>query len=209
MIAEMLLTTAKALAGVLFFAAVACGTPGSSGPAAAQESFPDMPTYDIFTREELGRDFIRIEYDEPLGRSELGFLILVPKSWQEVPITVSRETAERDDENLVPLALLQAPEDGARIEVAYVRVPQDPALEEWARAYLESAGLEVLRYQTGAFSGRAVFDTLLKAPGDYKVRMTFSRHGDKIYIVSGSAPVPAYEKFMRIFGVAAVSFSLL
>ena len=102
-----------------------------------------------------------------------------------------------------------AVEDGARIEVAYVRVPQDPALEEWARAYLESAGLEVLRYQTGAFSGRAVFDTLLKAPADYKVRMTFSRHGDKIYIVSGSAPVPAYEKFMRIFGVAAVSFSLL
>ncbi|HPW18710.1 MAG TPA: hypothetical protein PLP83_10080 [Candidatus Aminicenantes bacterium] len=87
--------------------------------------------------------------------------------------------------------------------------PRARRSRKWARAYLESAGLEVLRHQTGAFSGRAVFDTLLKAPGDYKVRMTFSRHGDKIYIVSGSAPVPAYEKFMRIFGVAAVSFSLL
>lgn len=209
MFADMLLGMGKTLSFVLLSAAMTCGTPGPPGSAAAQESFPDMPTYDIFTVEELNRDFVRIEYEEPLGRPELGFLLLVPKSWEEVPITFPRETAEHDDENLISLALLQAPEKAVRVEVAYIRIPQTPALEEWALAYLEGNGLEVLRYQTGTFSGRQVFDTLIKAPGDYKVRMTFSRHGDKIYIVSGAAPASVYEKYMRIFGVAVVSFRLL
>lgn len=66
--------------------------------------------------------------------------------------------------------------------------------------------------KTSTFSGRQVFITLLEAPGDYKVRMTFSQHEDKIFIVSGSAPVSVYEKYekyMRIFGLAAVSFHKL
>jgi hypothetical protein len=176
---------------------------------ATQESFPDMPTYNIFTDEELRRDFVRVEYVEPLDRPELGFHLLVPKTWEEVPLTVSREALERDDENMVSLALLRAPEKEAQVEIAHIRLPKDAALEEWARAYLEGNSLEILRFQAGSFSGRHVFDTLLKAEGDYKVRMTFSRHGDKIFVVSGSAPASRYEDYMKVFGLAAVSFRKL
>ena len=197
-------TRKRGLLGMaLLCAAVIAGTQGT---AAAQESFPDMPTYDIFTDEELQRDFLRIEYKEPLERPELGFLLLVPKTWEEVPLTVSRDTLDHDDENMISLALLRSPEKEAQIEIAYIRVPQTTAIAEWAHAYLEGNNLEVLHFQMGIFSGRQVFDTLLKAPGDYKVRMTFSLHANKVFIVSGSALASRYEKYMRVFGLAAVSF---
>jgi hypothetical protein len=195
------------LLGILWLCAAIMA--GTQGTPAAQESFPDMPTYNIFTDEELQRDFMRIEYNAPLDRPELGFLLLVPKTWQEVPLTISRELLDHDDENMISLALLRAPEKEAQIEIAYIRVPPTIALEEWARAYLEGNRLEVLHFQTGAFSGRQVFDTLLKAQDDYQVRMTFSRHEDEIFIVSGSAPASRYEDHMKVFGLAVVSFHKL
>lgn len=178
----------------------------STPRTATQESFPDMPTYNIFTEEELERDFWRLQYDAPLGYPELGFLLIVPKIWEEVPLKVSRDAFEHDDENIISLALVRAPENKVQVEVAYCRVPETIDLEAWVRAYLNGNSLEVLRFQVGTFSGRQVFDTLLTAPGNYKVRMTFSLHGDKIFIVSGSAPASLYEKYMKIFGVAVVSF---
>jgi hypothetical protein len=184
-------------------------TPTTLSTAGTQESFSDMPTYNIFTNEEIRRDFLRMEYDKPLDRTELGFLLLVPKTWEEVPLTVSREQLEHDDENMISLALLRAPEKEVQVEVAYCRVPETIELEQWARAYLEGNHLEVLHFQKGTFSGRQVFDTLLKAQGDYKVRLTFSRHEDKIFIVSGSAPSSRYENYMKVFGLAVVSFHKL
>ena len=152
---------------------------------------------------------MRIEYDKPLDLPELGFLLLVPDAWGEVPLTVTCDELEHDDENMISLALLRAPEKEVQVEVAYCRVPETIALEKWARAYLEGNGLELLRFQTGTFSGRQVFDTLLTAPGDYKVRMTFSRRGDKVFVVSGSAPASRYERYMKVFGLASVSFRRL
>lgn len=181
----------------------------TQGTPAAQESFPEMPTYNIFTDQELQRDFLRLEYKAPLDRPDLGFLLLVPKTWEEVPLTVSPDQLEHDDENMISLALLRAPEKEVQIEIAYIRVPQTVALEEWGRAYLEGNHLEALHFQPGRFSGRQVFDTLLKAEGDYRVRMTFSRHGDKIFVVSGSAPAFRYEDHMKVFGLAVVSFRKL
>jgi len=209
MFAKTRVRKGKILSLLLLCAAIAAGIQGTPKLRSAQEEFPDMPTYDIFTDEELRRDFVRLEYDKPLDRPELGFLLLVPKSWQEVPLTVPRETLERDSENMVSLALLKAPEKETQIEIAYCRVPETIAVEEWAHAYLEGNSLEVLHYQVGTFSGRQVFDTLLNAQEKYKVRMTFSRHGDKVYVVSGSALTSLYEKYMKIFGLAAVSFRKL
>lgn len=195
---------------LLLAAAIVAGTqmvPSMTATAqAAQESFPDMPTYNIFTKKELQRDFVRIKYDQPLDRTDLAFLLLVPAAWTEVPLTVPAEELAHDDQNMISLALLRAPQKEVQVEVAYCRVPPTTGLEEWARAYLEGNGLEVVRFQTGTFSGRRVFDTLLKVQEAYKVRMTFSRHGDKIYIVSGSAPASLYEKYMKVFGLAVVSF---
>lgn len=209
MLIEALKNKRKFLRTAFLCAAVATAIAWNWAIPAPQESFPDMPTYNIFTDEELRRDFLRMEYDKPLDRPELGFLLLIPKTWSEVPLTVSREKLEHDDENMISLALLRAPEKAVQVEIAYCRVPETFALEEWARAYLEGNSLELIRFQTGTFSGRRVFDTLLSAPGGYKVRMTFSRHGDKIFLVSGSSPESSYDRYMKTFGLAAVSFRKL
>lgn len=194
------------LIAALFFAACPAGPSGGAGSAGPQESFADMPTFNIFSDEEIQRDFVRMDFEKPLDRSELGFRLLIPEAWEEVALTVSAEQLARDDENIISLALLKAPDAEVRVEIAYCRVPQTMDLAGWARAYLEGNNLEVLHFQEGTFSKRQVFDTLLKAPEDYRVRMTFSRHGDKIYILSGSAPGALYEEYMKVLGLAAVSF---
>ncbi len=194
---------------LLLAAAILAGTQLIPAMPGTQESFPDMPTYNIFTDEELKQDFVRMEYEKPLDRADLGFLLLVPATWDEVPLTVSAEELAHDDQTMISLALLRAPEKEVQVEIAYCRVPQTIGLEEWARSYLEGNQLELVRFQTGTFSGRQVFDTLLKVQEAYKVRMTFSRHRDKIFIVSGSAPASLYEKYMKVFGLAVVSFHKL
>lgn len=175
-----------------------------------QDAFPDMPTSNIVTNEEIKRDFFNMIYKKPLDRPELGFELLIPKTWEGVRVTVRREEVEHDDLNMITLALLQAPDERVQVEVGYCRVPKDTDLEEWARAYLEINHLELLHFQVGIFTGRRVFDTLVKADveggGEYRVRMTFSLHGDKLFLVSGSAPASLYEQYMKVLGLAAVTF---
>lgn len=174
----------------------------------SKEAWPDMPTYDIFTREELERDFVTLRFAKPLDRPELGFSIMAPTTWDEVPLTISKEEAANDDQGMVSLALLAGKDKRLRIEVAYCRVPRAMELEKWARAYLDGNGLKLVHTQTAEFSGRQVFDTLVGMQG-FLVRMTFSRHGDRIYLVSGSAPEALYRTWARHLGVAAVSFRTL
>ena len=184
--------------------------PTPAAPAQkTEDNFPDMPTLNIFTTEELQRDFFRMQFAKPADRPDLGFLLAIPKTWDEAPMTIPLDKLKHDDESTIPLALLKGPEKDVQIEIAYCRVPETVQLEEWARAYLEGNSLEVIHFQTGDFSGRQVFDALLKAPEDFKFRMTFSRHGDKIYIICGSAPASLYEKYMKIFGLAVLSFRKL
>jgi hypothetical protein len=197
----------RCLALVAIALAASGGVAISQAPQAQKprDSWPEMPTYDIFAPDELKRDFVTMRFAKPLDRPVLGFTLVAPATWDEVPLTISKEKAAKDDEGMVSLALLKGKDAGVRVEVAYCRVPQGIDLEKWARAYLDGNALKVLRLQAGDFSGRRVFDTLVQTQG-YLVRMTFSRHGDKIYLVSGSAPEAAYKTWARHLGVAAVSF---
>lgn len=185
----------------------------AAGRQKGQDVYPDMPTFNIATNEELKQDFFNMIYEKPLGRPELGFQLLIPKTWEGVRVTVPREQVEHDDVNMITLALLRAPEKTVQVEVVYCRVPKETDLEEWARGYLEINHLELLRFQVGTFTGRRVFDTLVKADveggGEYRVRMTFSLHGDKLFLVSGSAPVSLYKQYMKVLGLAAVTFRKL
>lgn len=201
----------KARAAVAAITTATCAvvmTAQAPRPQKPRDSWPDMPTYDIFTPEELTRDFVTMRFAKPLDRPELGFSVMAPTAWDEVPLRISKEEAAKDDEGMISLALLKGKEPGVRIEVGYCRVPQNIDVEKWARAYLDGSGLKLLRAQAADFSGRRVFDTLVQAQG-FLVRMTFSRHGDRIYLVSGSAPEAAYKAWARHLGVAAVSFRTL
>lgn len=103
-------------------------------PQKSKDAWPDMPTYDIFTKEELTRDFVTMRLAKPLDKPELGFSVTAPTSWDEVPLTISKEEAAKDDEGMVSLALLKGKNAGVRIEVAYCRVPPSIDFEKWARA---------------------------------------------------------------------------
>ena len=118
------------------------------------------------------------------------------------------EKAARDDEGMISLALLKGKEPGVRVEVTYCRVQPSVDVQKWARGYLDDNGLTLLHTQPGEVSGRPVFDTLVRAQG-FLVRMTFSRHGERIYLVSGSAPEAIYKTWARHLGIAAVSFRTL
>lgn len=173
-----------------------------------KDAWPDMPTYDIFTEEELKRDFVTKRFPDPLDRPELGFSLIVPAGWEEVPATVPKDKTAKDSEGMIPLVLLKAKEPDVRIEVAHFRVAQDTDLEKWARAYLGRKKLKLVHGHRTDFSGRRVFDILVQGKG-YLARMTFSRHGDGIVLVSGSAPTATYQTWARHLGVAAVSFRAL
>jgi len=67
--------------------------------------------------------------------------------------------------------------------------------------------LKLIKYQEGTFSGRKVFDTLVELPDNFFVRMSFSRHGQRI-IIAGSTLKKDYPEFVRILAIAAVSFKM-
>jgi hypothetical protein len=174
-----------------------------------EDVYSDMPTSNIVSTDEMKRDFVRMQFVKPADRADLGFMLPVPKNWEEQPLTAPLEELAHDDQQMVSLALLHGQEEDVQIEIAYCRVPPAIDLDQWARSYLDDNSLEIVHVQAGDFSGRQVFDTLVQAPGGSLVRMTFSRHKDKIFVVSGWAPEARYKANMRIFGIAVVSFRKL
>src|SRR5512136_1114564 len=88
----------------------------ASPPQKPEDSWPDMPTYDIFTKAELNRDFVTMRFAKPLDKPELGFSVMAPTTWDEVPLTISKEEAANDDQGMVSLALLAGKDKRLRIE---------------------------------------------------------------------------------------------
>ena len=39
------------------------------------------------------------------------------------------------------------------------------------------------------------------------IRFTASRHGERIFVVAGSAPEKKYDKYKKVFAIAAIGFS--
>lgn len=191
----------------ILLSSMVCFAPGDggSGPA-AEDPFRDLPTYDVVTPEEIKRDFVRLEFT-PLGRPELDFYFLTPREWISEPITLTPTHLENDDKVPVPVALARSPDKTATIEVAFLRLPQGTVLEDWARGYIQRNDLELLLFQTGKFSGRTVFDTLVQTLGGYRVRLTFFVRGQRMFVMAGSAPAALYSTYAKILAAATVSFA--
>lgn len=167
----------------------------------------------LYKLEEIKTGFSNLS-TTPFGREDLALSILVPNDWRDVPVKVPRALAENPEADFVPLTRQQAPEgrDGhASIEVRYIKVPLEVDLSDWVTFYLEGASLKPLLRRPGVYNGRAVDEAVVRVlqmgKDDYVARFTFSRHGDKIFLVVGSALADFYNENARIFGLAAVSFS--
>jgi hypothetical protein len=175
--------------------------------------------YQVFLKNELPSNqqikesFINLS-TIPFQRKELAFSLLVPKDWRDNPLKVSPEVLEYDTENMVPVTLQLAPKDekgNARIEVAYIRMERELDISDLVDFYLEANDLKVLMRREGTYNQRKIEEALIYSENvskSYMVRMTFSRHGNLVFLVSGSAIESEFLRYSQIFAAAAVSFTL-
>ena len=153
---------------------------------------------------------------KPYEREELSFNILIPNNdWRDIPITIAPETLQQDTQQLIPLAKQMAPksETGeAKIEVGYIRLDAEMALCDCVNIFLQNNKdhFDLLMRRKGNYNRRTVDEVLLtseQGPKSYMARLTFSRHGDRVFLVSCSALESEFLRYAENFTAAAVSFT--
>ncbi len=165
--------------------------------------------------QEIRQSYTNFTY-KPYEREELSFNILIPNNnWRDIPITIDPETLQQDTQHLIPLARQMAPksEKGeAKIEVGYIRLDAEIALYDCVNIFLQNnkGSFEILLRRKGNYSGRRVDEVLVtsqQGAKSYMARLTFSRHGDRVFLVSCSALESEFMRYAENFAVAAVSFA--
>jgi hypothetical protein len=174
----------------------------SGGPP--QDAFPELPTFHLFSEEELKRDFTWLKI-RPLDDPGLACGLGVPNDWESVPLTIPQAALTRDAFEPIPLFLINAPAPEVSVQLAYVRVPEIIEVQAWAEEYLRGNALTLRCAQQADFSGRPVFDTLVRGKDEVWMRVTFWRRGDRIFLQAGFCPRDLYLKYARVLGLAAVS----
>ncbi len=166
-------------------------------------------------KQEIRKFYTNFTY-KPYEREELSFSILIPKNdWRDIPIAIDRETLQHDTQQLIPLAKQMAPENEkgeAKIEVGYMRLEMEMALYDYANIFLQNNRdhFDLLMRRKGHYSMRTVEELLLTSEQDaktYVARLTFSRHGDRVFLVSCSALESEFMRYAQNFATAAVSFA--
>ncbi len=181
-------------------------------PAARRPSFVDpLPTANLFAPETIRSDFVRLGIT-PFDDANLRFEILVPKTWESRPLTISAEERAADQEQFVPLAEIVPPDaDNVLVEVRYIRLPGEVPLQAIVDHYAREGGFTVVAQQQGDYNGRSALDVLMTVDagdlGLMAARFTLSRHGERVYLVGSSAPASVYDTYKKIFSAAAVSFA--
>ena len=157
---------------------------------------------------------LRKEYSNlsttPFGREDLALSLLVPSDWKDTKVTVKTEQLEKDSENWIPLTTQLSPEGGegeAAIQVGYIRLDLEMGLRDYMDQHVEANRYSVLLRRQGVYNNRQVEEVLVRSNGQI-ARITFSRHGDRIFAVVCSSPSSEYERHAMSFAAAAVSFGL-
>lgn len=77
--------------------------------------------------------------------------------------------------------------------------------------YAEKSGFKKALEAAGQYNERQVHEALLTIDspdfGPMYTRLTLSRRGEIVSVVAGSAPVKDYDRYKKIFGLAAVTFA--
>ncbi len=146
-------------------------------------------------------------YDNP----KLFLKLLVPNDWVSRPLTATPEQIAGDADHPVPL-LEMGPKKAkdVTVQVMYMRVKPEVALDRFLMIYAGKSGLEVVGRQRGEFNNRPVEEALLRAEskefGPHLTRLTVSRRGDLIFMIAASAKEAEFAKWKRTFATAVVTF---
>lgn len=170
-----------------------------------------LPSLELYESSVIRRDFYDMHFKSGDDAS-LAFHLLVPKSWIERDIEPPAEPAADGLARPELLAALSPPErDDALLEVSYQPVVSSVSLRQLMDDHAQQLGARILARQPGTFNNRQVEDALLKRHhpqlGPCLSRVTLSRQGDNLFIVTGTARESAYGELRKIFGAAVVSFT--
>ena len=170
-----------------------------------------LPTSNPFTDEELARGFVN-QRITPYGNKSLYFEIPVSKEWDSRRLEAEIDPSQ-EDKALVELARLtpNSDDEGVAIEVRYSRVPERVTLPQFVETYAKAAGFTIVARARGEYNARQIEEAVLRLPtkdfGPMLIRFTASRHGERIFVVAGSAPEKKYDKYKKVFAIAAIGFS--
>lgn len=166
------------------------------------------------SQNEINASYTQFTYT-PFDRKDLAFTILIPNNdWRDIPISVKAETLQQENFQMIPVARQRAPDnEQTKIEVYYTRFDLEMSLYDVMRMFLQKNKdyFVVLMEREGVFSQRRVEEVIVRSKQDeniYLVRMTFSRHGDHVFLVMGSALESEYPRYAVNFATAAVSFAV-
>jgi hypothetical protein len=172
-----------------------------------------LPVADLYKPDEIKEAFDRQKIT-PFDDPKFYFEILVPKNWDSRPHSVSKQDFEEAQAGkaMVGMAVFTPNSENEKdmiINVYFMRVPTRVQLADWMDIILKNMDCRVLARQRGEYNERVVEDALLEkdVEGHVLTRFTASRHGDYIFVVSGSAAEEQYPKCKSIFGMAAVTFN--
>ncbi|MBX9725422.1 MAG: hypothetical protein K2X81_28755, partial [Candidatus Obscuribacterales bacterium] len=96
--------------------------------------------------------------------------------------------------------------------IKYMRVQPGVSAEDFLLSFAKMTGAEIVLRQHADYNGRKAEDALLKKTAtdtkkEMYSRITTSKRGDYMFVISSTVPQADYEKWKRIFGIAAVSFN--
>lgn len=187
---------------------------GTQKGLTAGTDIQDLAPYrNLFSNSQIRQLFVNLNVT-PFGREDLALSLLVPKNWRDIPLKVDPKLLQSAEQAFVPLTLQLAPEGKKGhplIEVRYNKLDLEVGLSDWVDYYLQASEYEALLRRSGKYNRREVQDVLVDMVQDgtsYIVRLTFSKHGDRIFVVSCSAAKAVFEEYAKIFGAAVVSFTV-
>ena len=187
---------------------------GTQKGLTAGTDIQDLAPYrNLFSNSQIKQLFVNLNVT-PFGREDLALSLLVPKNWRDIPLKVDPKLLLSAEQAFVPLTLQLAPEGKKGhplIEVRYNKIDLEVGLSDWVDYYLQASEYEALLRRSGKYNRREVQDVLVDMVQDgtsYIVRLTFSKHGDRIFVVSCSAAKAVFEEYAKIFGAAVVSFTV-
>lgn len=200
--------------GADMVASASVGQAGNSAPSplSTVDLSELLPYSNLFSSEEIKSGFNRLRIIKPVGGTQLSITVSAPNDFEEKSLDVTADQLAQDKVMQIPLVALNPKGDSnVRLEVRYIRADSEESPGSFVKSYAQKTGLQVLGRQPGDFNGRQVEDALLRDAPTNKpptvTRLTASRQGDRIFLVSSTCPEKDYSKWKKIFGLAAVSFS--
>jgi hypothetical protein len=165
------------------------------------------------SQQQISESYANFTYT-PFQRKELAFKLLIPNGWRDIPLTVPVDMLQQDTQRMIPVAEQRAPDgdkNEASIQVAYTRMDMEMSLYDLVDLYLKQNNVAVLMRRQGTYNRRQIDEVLMRTNKDalsYLSRLTFSRHGDRVFVVSGSARESEFSRHAPSFAAAAISFTV-